>query len=218
MQVIFGFLQHVSTFKDINKMGIYNLARIMAPSVLHDRAALSNQDMAATNNSSVMADKIPVEEIKVVDMLIRYHDEFGKTPADMISFVSDPHMVEWFAGMDSKRFVKNYTELVTHGYNRSIYPPRMQQSSVPTLSTNTANSSDAALPQSPKTPVSPHSILPGRKPSSPVRSQLTTPSSPRSMTPFMPLMLEPSNITPSSSTTLKSFHRRSWMLRKQQHA
>ncbi|CAO3585841.1 unnamed protein product [Absidia cylindrospora] len=218
MQVVFGFLQHVSTFKDINKMGIYNLARIMAPSVLHDRTSLSNQDMAATSNSSVMADKTPVEEIKVVDMLIRYYDEFGKTPADMMPFISDHQMVEWFSGMDSKHFVKNYADLAKTGYSKSSYPPRIQQSSVPTLSTTTANSSDAAL--SPTTPLGHPFMLSGRKQSNTIRSQPTSPVNAKPVAPFMPFMSESSNTTPSSSSpspSAKSFHRRSWMLRKQQH-
>lgn len=137
----------------------------------------------------------------------------------MISFISDPQLVEWFAGMDSKRFIKNYTDLLNHGYNKSSYPLRIQQSSVPTLSTNTANSSDAAL--SPTTPLSPHFMLQGRKQSNSARSQPTSPINPRAATPFIPLIPEPSNTTPSSSSpsiTSKSFHRRSWMLKKLQHA
>ncbi|ORZ10836.1 hypothetical protein BCR42DRAFT_107322 [Absidia repens] len=218
MQVVFGFLQHVSTFKDINKMGIYNLARIMAPSVLHDRTSINNQDMAATSNSSVMTDKTPVEEIKVVDMLIRYYDEFGKTPADMIPFISDHQMVDWFSGMDSKHFAKNYTDLAKTSSSKTSYPPHIQQSSVPTLSTTTASSSDAAL--SPTTIVGHPFMLSGRKQSKTIRSQPTSPINVNPAAPFMPFMSESRNTaTPSSSLSpsAKSFHRRSWMLKKQQH-
>lgn len=79
MQVVFGFFQHVSTFKDINKMGVYNIARVMAPSVLHGRIT-SNQELPPTNisNSSILTDRTPNDEIKVVEMLIRHHDQFGK--------------------------------------------------------------------------------------------------------------------------------------------
>jgi uncharacterized protein YbaA (DUF1428 family) len=70
MQAVFGFLHHVSTFHEVNKMDVYNLARIMAPSVLHDFGTTGHQE-------SPVADRIPNEEIKVVEMLIKHHHEFG---------------------------------------------------------------------------------------------------------------------------------------------
>jgi uncharacterized protein (DUF305 family) len=60
-------------------MGVYNMARVMAPSVLHGRI-ISNQELPPTNitNSSILTDRTPNDEIKVVEMLIRHHDQFGK--------------------------------------------------------------------------------------------------------------------------------------------
>ncbi|SAM04290.1 hypothetical protein [Absidia glauca] len=119
MQAVFGFLHHVSTFHEVNKMDVYNLARIMAPSVLHDFGTTGHQE-------SPVADRIPNEEIKVVEMLIKHHHEFGSTPAEMASVISDHPMVEWYATMDAKQFVKHYNDVSAH-------PLRTQPSSVPTL-------------------------------------------------------------------------------------
>lgn len=74
MQVIFGFLHHVSTLHDVNKMDVYNLARVIAPNVLRNLGTAGHQD---TLPSSTVADRIPNEEIKVVEMLIKHHHEFG---------------------------------------------------------------------------------------------------------------------------------------------
>ncbi|KAI8340036.1 hypothetical protein BC941DRAFT_239349 [Chlamydoabsidia padenii] len=186
MQVVFGFLQHVSTFKDINKMGIYNLARVMAPSVLHDRATgQSNQEIPTS--SSILTDRAPNEEIKVVEMLIRYHDQFGKTPEDMIPLISDSQMVDWLASIDTKQWVKNDFNGSTLPFSR--YPSRFQPSSVPTLST-TASTSEAAI-----SPITPATM--GRRQS-------------------FNIIPRPNTVTSiPGSPSSKSFHRRSWILRKQ---
>lgn len=73
-------------------MDIQNLARIMAPSVLHNRttatsvyhlyqeASTSTTTTAttATNDINIIADRIPNKEINVVKKLIKYYDQFGK--------------------------------------------------------------------------------------------------------------------------------------------
>ncbi|KAI8079798.1 uncharacterized protein BX664DRAFT_341477 [Halteromyces radiatus] len=104
MQAVFGFLFYVATFKDQNKMDIYNLARIMAPSVLYD-----HQEGSQT---------IPHDEIKVVEWLIRYHDSFSKTPEDMLVFLSDIDDPKW------KQTLKKKTSLHSPTYDMSPFPGR----------------------------------------------------------------------------------------------
>ncbi|KAI8343292.1 hypothetical protein BC941DRAFT_410945 [Chlamydoabsidia padenii] len=205
MQVIFGFLHHVSTFHNMNKMGIYNLARIMAPSVLHDRSTtngINNHQETSPNNNSTVVDRTPNEEIRVVEMLIKCHAEFGKTPTEMISLISDHPMVEWFATMDAKQFVKHFDDI-----NQPPHPLRTQPSSVPTLSPT-----DYSNPPTPSpSPSSHHPFMMGGRRRSSLRAAST---SPIKSSPFDPSNA-PSPIS-SLSTTSKIFQRTSWILRKQQ--
>lgn len=75
MQLVFGFLRYVSAFSEKNKMGIYNLARIMAPTVLFQSPSPSDQSSLKNNNSIIQT---PSDEIQIVEYLIQYHDEFAK--------------------------------------------------------------------------------------------------------------------------------------------
>ncbi|ORZ22220.1 hypothetical protein BCR42DRAFT_487805 [Absidia repens] len=121
MQVIFHFLHHVSTFKSSNKMDICNLASIMAPSFLHNRTTSYQHQETATsisNSRSIITDRIPNKEIDIVKKLIKYHDQLGKTPDDMLSSVSDHEMVEWLTSIDSKHFLKYYDGTTRQGTTR----------------------------------------------------------------------------------------------------
>ncbi|CAO3595110.1 unnamed protein product [Absidia cylindrospora] len=116
MQVIFHFLHHVSTFKSANKMDIYNLASIMAPSFLHNRTTSYRHQESTTailNSKSIVTDRIPTKEIDVVKKLIKYHKQLGKTPDNMLSLVSNHQMVEWLTSIDSKHFLKYHDDAAT---------------------------------------------------------------------------------------------------------
>lgn len=68
MQMLFLFLKWVATFHETNKMDVTNLARVIAPTVFYSSAA--------TKELTVERQQSARDEIKVVEMLIRYQEEF----------------------------------------------------------------------------------------------------------------------------------------------
>ena len=70
MQLLFLFLKWVATFHDTNKMDIGNLARVIAPTVFYSPTA--SKQLAEDRQRGAR------EEIRVVEMLIRYQEDFCK--------------------------------------------------------------------------------------------------------------------------------------------
>jgi hypothetical protein len=70
MVMLLCCLKWVSTFSDLNKMDIPNLARVIAPSVLYDKPSHSS--------TTVDLRKGAQEEINVIETLIRHIDEFAQ--------------------------------------------------------------------------------------------------------------------------------------------
>lgn len=73
--MIFCCLKWVSSFSDTNKMGIPNLARVIAPSVLFDRPS-------HTSNTSIPAAAVDLrrgaqDEINIIETLIREVDDLS---------------------------------------------------------------------------------------------------------------------------------------------
>lgn len=69
-QLLFLFLKWVASFRDTNKMDVRNLARVIAPTVLYSPIVISNKELTEERQQSAR------DEIKVVEMLIEYQEEF----------------------------------------------------------------------------------------------------------------------------------------------
>ncbi|KAI8144759.1 hypothetical protein BJV82DRAFT_58435 [Fennellomyces sp. T-0311] len=68
MQLLFLFLKWVATFHDTNKMDVGNLARVIAPTVFYSPTA--SKELTEERQLGAR------QEIRVVEMLIRYQEEF----------------------------------------------------------------------------------------------------------------------------------------------
>ncbi|KAI7849537.1 hypothetical protein BDC45DRAFT_271959 [Circinella umbellata] len=71
MQLLFLFLRWVATFHDTNKMDIGNLARVIAPTIFYSPTA--SKELVEERQRGAR------EEIRVVEMLIRYQEDFCTT-------------------------------------------------------------------------------------------------------------------------------------------
>ncbi|KAG0177687.1 hypothetical protein DFQ29_004521 [Apophysomyces sp. BC1021] len=95
MQLVFLFLKHVASYSSTNRMDISNLATVIAPSVLYARCPAPQA----------------MDEIKAVEMLIRYQEEFCMVPPDIATVIQCP---KWVDNNDppSKQLLKRCSSLV----------------------------------------------------------------------------------------------------------
>ncbi|KAF7728777.1 hypothetical protein EC973_005615 [Apophysomyces ossiformis] len=93
MQVVFLFLKHVASHSKNNRMDINNLATVIAPSVLYARCPAPQA----------------MDEIKVVEMLIRYQEEFCMVPPDLSIVAQNPKCDNH--GLTSKQLLKRCSSL-----------------------------------------------------------------------------------------------------------
>ncbi|KAI9020059.1 hypothetical protein CLU79DRAFT_756936 [Phycomyces nitens] len=102
MQLLFIFLHWVSTFSTDNKMGIHNLARVIAPSIFYSRASAKNsheQNQQSANDG-----------IRVIEMMIMYQEDLCKIPFELVQIMEDPELLNYVKehemDLNSKSFLK----------------------------------------------------------------------------------------------------------------
>ncbi|KAI8988517.1 hypothetical protein BDF20DRAFT_856159 [Mycotypha africana] len=100
MLLIFCCLKWVSSFSEMNKMSITNLARVFAPTILFGKTAVSNSAAEEARQSAE-------EEINVIETLIQEVDEISKVPSDLATIAID-NVFQF----DKKDFIKQYQQLL----------------------------------------------------------------------------------------------------------
>lgn len=68
MQLLFLFLKWIASFQSLNKMDVYNLACVFAPTIFYS--------LHASKDTPEERQQAAKDEIKVVEMLIQYQDQF----------------------------------------------------------------------------------------------------------------------------------------------
>ncbi|KAI7906100.1 uncharacterized protein BX663DRAFT_498779 [Cokeromyces recurvatus] len=109
MLMIFCCLKWVSTFSNMNKMDIHNLARIVAPSVLFEKPIAS--PVFTDHDKRQYSRQGTEEEISVIEVLIREIDKISIIPADLkILALNDVH--QDLTCLNSKYFITQYQQLL----------------------------------------------------------------------------------------------------------
>ncbi|KAI9484416.1 hypothetical protein BDB00DRAFT_878897 [Zychaea mexicana] len=128
MQLLFLFLKWVATFYETNRMDVTNLARVIAPTIFYSPTA--SKELAEERQRGAR------EEIRIVEMLIHYQEEFCKVPPNWIPFLHDPRTLESFTTTVSSRQTVRSLEQLIHPSSSSspsdehppITPPTSPQS------------------------------------------------------------------------------------------
>ncbi|KAI9248063.1 hypothetical protein BDA99DRAFT_252600 [Phascolomyces articulosus] len=135
MQLLFLFLKWVATFHETNKMDVGNLARVIAPTVFYSPTA--SKELAEERQRGAR------EEIRVVEMLIHYQDEFCKVPSNWIPFLYDPRVIGCFTttNISSRQALRSLDQMIH---------PSAPTSSPPSPSPATINMNPLTPPTSPQ--------------------------------------------------------------------
>ncbi|KAG2234085.1 hypothetical protein INT48_000262 [Thamnidium elegans] len=111
MLLLFTSLKWVATFSDDNKMDIHNLACVIAPSILYDKASRDARVAADLQNGAR-------EEINVIETLIREVDQLSIVPSDLTLLSLQDNVNQDMSDLNSRYFIRHYTQLLADLNNR----------------------------------------------------------------------------------------------------
>ncbi|GAA5805745.1 hypothetical protein HPULCUR_011270 [Helicostylum pulchrum] len=111
MLLLFTCLKWVATFSDDNKMDIHNLACVIAPSILYDKASRDARVTADLRNGAR-------EEINVIETLIREVDQLSVVPSDLTLLSLQDNVNQDTSDLNSRYFIRHYTQLLADLNNR----------------------------------------------------------------------------------------------------
>lgn len=140
MEVLFAFLQWVSSFSHVDeesgsKMDIHNLATVMAPNILH----LGKKDVPLDDN---------LLAIEAVHSLIEFNEYMCEVPEDLSLILNDSSLFSASAEITTKEILKRYGERAAMKPSPNLNPTAPGNAPPAGLNTSSPNMNASPPPKS----------------------------------------------------------------------
>ncbi|KAL8948074.1 MAG: hypothetical protein Q9222_005704 [Ikaeria aurantiellina] len=141
LEILFSFLVWASSFSQVDeesgsKMDTHNLATVITPNILKDKAAIAPMD-----ENSFLA-------IEAVNSLIEYNDQMCEVPEDLQSILNDSSLFNNSSDITTKEILKRYGDIGRSAAQRPLItdPSKNNDNNEPLPNSRESNTTNGSNP------------------------------------------------------------------------